>query len=262
MSYGDGDGDADARQEHPNARFRRRERSIYKTGFRNSLVLPTNGANLQDVGKWEMPPCMWDEGAPTVAVSVSVALGIKDGQRIAEEQAQDITAAFLLVKWGSGKACQDVCTAEFDLIDGVSFPLVAHDATFYVVYPANGNVNVPQPGLDVSVSVGLAPIGSGACRAARRTREIGDLQQPGFVSAPFTIPNFATGAIYASSDGTATAVLTQLTAPIAGAATRSIATMGKQEFQSVPVIQGARGATLTTPAASLGNKVIFLLSPA
>jgi hypothetical protein len=236
-------------------------RGVYKTGFREPKIQP--GDTNAVLGQWSMPDQLVCQ-APTVSCSLNVRLGLQsNGTRLAETPGGvlDWSAAFLRVLWGSGTGKTDMQIAELDIMDGMSFPLIARDATFTIVYP---KVTLPsggvQPIIDVSVSVGIGTTGAQGVAGARRTVVVGDLANAN-PSSVFPIPAYAVSACYASSDANASVTLNQTRSPAQGALIIGVSTIQKQEFQRVPIIQAARGFSIVGPAGgSAGNRVIFFLS--
>jgi hypothetical protein len=243
---------------------------VYHASVQQQNLGPKAGE--QKIGTWCSPPdpgerrggaagdpdeCEDTTGAPTVSATVSVALA--KGEVDAFSTWED---AFLRVRFGSGEIDDQVL--ELDLMNGVSFPLIARNAIFYLVYPVRGEQGgvKHQPKIDVQVSIGVGVLGSSGARGARRTVICGDVGQGGGTIGPFTIPPFAVGAVYASADATATATLVQVGSPTNALPVLSVATIEKFEYRSVPVKHGARAFTLATAALSTGNAVIFYLSPA
>jgi hypothetical protein len=247
---------------------------VYHASVQQQNVEPKDG--IQKLGTWCSPPDEGDEanakraaagdpdecddttGAPTVAATVSVKLSAGEADEFATWE-----DAFLRVRFGSGEIDDQIL--ELDLMNGVSFPLIARNAIFEIVYPIVKKAGETyQPKIDVQVSIGVGVLGSSGARGARRTVLIGDLgnADQGGSSAPFLIPPFAVGAVYASADATATATLAQVGSIINGLPVLAVNTIEKFEYRSVPVRHGARAAVLTTAAQSLGNAVIFYLSPA
>lgn len=233
-------------------------------------------AGMQKLGTWCSPPDEGDEqndhrreaggpdecddtsGAPTVSATVSVKLAA--GEQDAFSTWED---AFLRVRFGSGEIDDQVL--DLDLMDGVSFPLIARNAIFYVVYPIVKKAGeTRQPKIDVQVSIGVGVLGSSGARGARRTIIVGDLgaDGQGGTSAPFLIPPFSVGAIYASTDAGTTATLEQVGSVANGLPLLALNVIEKFEYRSAPIRHGARAAKLTTTGTTTGNAVIFVLSPA
>lgn len=248
---------------------------VYHASLQQPNLGPTQGPMLQKIGTWCSPPdegdkqnlrrreageeCEDTTGAPTVAVTVSVKLAA--GEPDAYSTWED---AFLRVRFGSGEIDDQV--VDLDLMDGVSFPLIARNAICYLVYPINGEEDGVklQPKIDVQVSFGVGVLGSSGARGARRTVLVGNLGEDGHggTSAPFLIPPFAVGAVYASADTTTSATLVQTGSLINGLPVLAVNTIEKFEYRSVPIRHGARAGTLTTADPSQNNAVIFYLSPA
>lgn len=236
---------------------------------------PKTGA--QKLGTWCSPPdegdeanerraaagdadeCMDTSGAPTVAGTVGVRLAKGETEAFATWE-----DAFLRVRFGSGEIDDQIL--ELDLMDGVSFPLIARNAIFELVYPPTKEVDGVrhQPKIDVQISIGVGVLGSSGARGARRTILVGDLGADGVggTSDPLPIPPFSVGVVYASADATATASIEQVGSLTNGLPLLAVNTIEKFEYRSVPVRHGARAFKLTTAASSVGNAVIFYLSPA
>lgn len=254
---------------------------VYHTGGRERSILP---GDTKKIFVWHMPAGLhgvdrrqdqrnnWgecgDDAAPSVVASVCVKLGV-DPDPTANKQIfpdgvhVNWSDAFLRVSFGSGSGGTDDSDVELDLINGDSFPLVARDAEFYCIYPKNDNPQSPivQPIIDVSISVGIGVVGAAGERGARRSIKLGNLNSA--QSNVFPVPRYAVGAVLQSTDAaTAAAVLTQRCAPVAGADILAISTIQKQEYQSVPIVNGARGFDVTTTTNATGVSVIFYLSPA
>jgi hypothetical protein len=105
----------------------------------------------------------------------------------------------------------------------------------------------------------LGTEGSQGERPPRRTIKVPDFN--GAVeSAILPIPRYAHGAVLQNHDiGTATMQLNQYSTPFAGAVLKSAVTLGKQEYQSVPIVNGGRGFTITSTGVITGVAVIFYL---
>src|SRR5258708_19172528 len=236
---------------------------VYLTGGRNKTLQPGEQKRLF---KWEMPVGLFGhekderdednepvDAAPTVSVTLGVQLGEQtnaQGQVVIfpEGQHVDWSDAFLHVVWGSGSGATDDAEMDIDLINGTSFSLIARDAQFYIHYPIPTSpvpAGLVQPVIDVSISVGIGDLGSGTgVRSARRTVKVGNTTG-GNASGQLAIPRFAHGAILASQDATAGATLTQQRSPVTAGDTLSVATIQKQEYQSIPAFTGARGFNVT-----------------
>lgn len=257
---------------------------VYKTGGRERSLAP--GSIGKKIFKWEMPSGLfaaspWDENrrdtgecgddaAPIVTVSVCVRLGIDDSPGANKQDFPDSAPvnwsdASLLVTFGSSSGCVDDSSFEVDLLNGLCFSMVARDAEFYINYPVveQQQGGIVQPIIDVSLAVGIGSEGSQGARPPRRTIKIGGLAGgAGNPSPTLPIPRFSVGAVYVSADGTAAATFNQRAAPFAGAALLSQSTIQKQEYQSIPIVNGARGFDIFTAAGSEGNAVLFYLAPA
>jgi hypothetical protein len=253
---------------------------VYRTGGREPSIVP--GTLLKTILKWEMPPGLFghsyeenqngecgDDAAPVVTATLGVQLGLlADGSRFPDGVHVDWSDAFVQVSYGSSSGCNDAQTVDVDLMDGTALGLVARDATFAVSYPTPQSpdpAGLVQPIIDVSISIGIGSLGSGAgVRSARRTVKIGNIgnQGAGGTSGVLPIPRYAHSAIFSSADNLTTATMNQLRAPIAGSDNLSIVALGKQEGNAVPIYPGARGFTLTTATQATTAAVIFLLAPA
>ena len=237
-------------------------RGVYETGFRDPAIQPGNGA--AKLGQWTMPEAYECE-APTISCSLNVRLGLlPNGTRVKEDPngTLDWSAAFLRVLWGAGLGKRDMQIAELDIMDGMSFPLIARDATFIIVYPKVTGLpaNGVQPAIDVSVSVGIGTTGAQGVCGARRSVLIGDLPNAN-PSATFPIPPYAVSASYASTAANPSVTLSQRRAPIQASTLLSVSTIQKPELQRVPIVQAARGFDIVGPiGGSAGNRVIFYLS--
>ncbi len=209
-----------------------------------------------------VPPC-WDP-TPTVSVSIDVETSPMES---GDPELFDASDAFLLVEFGSGFAGVKN-SLELDLLNSTSLPLVAESANFYVVYPQrefDPQVPIVQPVLRVAISVGERDYGSSGPRAPRRSVLVGDLvfEDSPVVSALLPIPKYAVGAIYSSTSKTATVDMIQFSNSVGTpnvALTRQA--MLKPEYQSIPILNGARGFQILTSATALRTVVIFYLGPA
>jgi hypothetical protein len=246
---------------------------VYHASVQKQNLGPAVG--FQKIGTWCSPPDEGDEanreraeageggcedttGAPTVSCTIGVALSA--GEPDAFSTWED---AFLRVRFGSGEIDEQIL--ECDLVNGTSFPLIARNAIFELVYkPVETDPAVKrQPKIDVQISIGVGVLGSSGARGARRTVLIGDIPgQGGGTSPVFPIPPFAVGAVYASTDATATVTMTQGGSFANATPILAVNTIEKFEYRSVPVRHGARAFTITTVAPTTGNAVIFYLSPA
>lgn len=255
---------------------RRRRGATANFVYHASIQQPNLGPQdtPHKLGTWCSPPDEGDErnderaragdpdecddttGAPTVSATCSVKLAA--GEPDALSTWDD---AFLRVRFGSGEI--DDQFLDVDLNE--SFPLIARNAIFYLVYPKNGEQDgvKHQPKIDVQVSIGIGTLGSSGARGARRTIKCGDIAgQGGGTVGPFAIPPFAVSASYVSTDATATATFAQGGSATAATPLLAVNTIEKFEYRSVPVRHGARGFTLQTAVPSTGNAVVFYLSPA
>jgi len=206
-------------------------------------------------------PCQAITPALVATVGVTLAPGVVDQFNFTWE------GAFLLVEYGSGDP--DLQTVELDLMNGVSFPLIGGGGkyvNFYIVYPTlppSALEVVPfAPDIEVSISVGVHGYGGTGPRSARRTVFVGDLAALA-VSAVFPVPRYAVGAAFATTDTLAALSFQQLASPLAGGTLLAQDTLSKLEYESVPVVHGARGFTVTDAGAGTNQaRVIFYLAPA
>lgn len=209
------------------------------------------------------PPC-WDP-TPTVSVSIDVAVSpLETG----DPELFDASDAFLLVEFGSGFAGVKN-SLELDLLNSTSLPLVAESANFYVVYPARDfDPQVPtiQPILRVAISVGEQSFGSSGPRAPRRSVLVGDLV---VIDSPvrsdlLPIPKYAVGAVLGTTDKGTTTVDFDQWSNATGTPNVALAhnALVKPEYQSIPIVNGARGFQVTVTNTARRVLVIFYLGPA
>jgi hypothetical protein len=224
------------------------------------------GTEPQQLGAWpscDAAPDLY-EGAPSVACTVNVQLSVDNPTDDDTAQLFDWSDAYLRVKYGSGEL--DLPILELDLMNGCSFPLVARSAQFELVYPIDASADPAsklQPKIDVSVSIGVGVLGASGARGARRTIKCPTEGQNAHISALLPIPKFAVGAVLQTATTTASGQFNQFPSDVGtGGQQLSISTVQKEEYQSVPVVHGARGFSLSTAAEEPSAKVIFYLSPA
>jgi hypothetical protein len=246
----------------------------FEAGGRIPSAGPLGGLGYNDQPPVvEQPICEWQAnselcrfGDPSFVASISVR--IATGADNAPNNPQDSTTtdwstAFVRVQFGSDNH-GPFSTLDFDVMNGTSVPLIGRRARFALCYPVNaGSQQAPitQPLLDVSVSIGVNPGNSAGVRGARKTQIIGDVQQNA-TSQIVPIPPYASSFFYMSNDATAQVTQNQTNSPVAGSAIVATSAIGKFENLAVPVGTGARGASVTAPAALTRVRLVFLLNPA
>lgn len=215
-------------------------------------------ADEQQVFEFDARRYLCREGDPCLVANVAVRLA--SGQ--IDVSGNDISDVFMRVRYGSDNH-GPLSVADFDLIDGVSVPILGRLANFSVVYPKMGTLQIPveQPLLDISISIGVGDGQSGGTRGARRTIKVGDVGngQTGPAAGPLPIPNFAVSAVYASNDTTTGATLQQTLSPINGSTVIALSVMSKVVEQSVAIIPGARGFSVNASQAALTRPVVVFL---
>lgn len=225
----------------------------YKKGGRFPQANPNPVGQPTKFFEWmsdDILPIGWSNEV-TVSIFVALAAGQVDGVHV------DFSDASMIVEYGTGDEA-DECIVEVDLVNGTRFSIPAKSAIFRLNYPVNPNANlVTQPTLDISVSVAFGECASG--RAPQKTVKVGALAMA-TESNIFPIPRYARDAVLQTNDALTTAVLKEYCAPVAGANLLSEAAIIKTD-PSVPIVNGARGFSLTAAAAATGAAVIFYLTP-
>lgn len=239
----------------------------WQTGGRVPSVLPTPTTTAGEtrptkILSYKIPDALFPPGeTPTLSAVITIILAetLPDGTTKQVDDPQfDWSDAFIRITGGTGDDADDEII-EIDPINGTCVPLAMRSGMFQLIYPTVEKQGMKQPALDVSVSIAFGVVSTGE-RPPRRTIKVPDFAQA-VESKILPIPKYAHGAVLQNTDiATAAMTFKQYSAPLAGAILKSQVSLGKLEYQSaVPIVNGARGFSITSAGAITDVAVIFYL---
>jgi hypothetical protein len=237
----------------------------YHTGIKQPVVAstgvedPDSGEILPDFKRafqWCLP--LFYRQHDLGAQSVFVTLGVSRPSGSVVSTTDDFSDLSARIVFGSGEECGgDDPYVEVDCADGTAIDVIAYSLEVYLGWPRRESLDITQPPIDVTISVGIGASG----RIARRSVRIGTVGPAG-TSASFRTPRFAHSAVMTNAT-LAVPALTLVQQSEVNGTIIGIGPVGKLDEDAVVLNPGIRAFAIGNPGANAAVNVraVFDLKP-